>query len=220
MPPSPLEAIAAYRQTALQRTAGIVLACNSTDMSQRAAMYEDVVQLLTASLEMLGVAETHLAQERTAATAAERDVQRRFEYERRLFDCAPTALLVTDVLGTIVEANCLAAELLGRDALQLYGLPIASLVPTDQQREFRTQLSRVTLAESTSDWRFHVTRPRDSRLTLHACIQIVRGASPHSERDRLFWALQPVRTADERRSLDDAHSSRARSTTSQSTFSP
>ena len=77
--------------------------------------------ILVSSLEELKVAEEELV-ERTAALADLRDeLEQHVRGAQELFELAPACLLVTDIYGTILEANRATQQLLKRDIDALSG---------------------------------------------------------------------------------------------------
>jgi PAS domain S-box-containing protein len=64
------------------------------------------------------------------------------------FEQSPEAYVVTDVQGTIVDANGAAVDILQRRRQTLRGKPIAALVALDRRTEFRGHLRRLAARES------------------------------------------------------------------------
>ncbi len=62
---------------------------------------------------------------------------------RDLFEFAPDGYLVTDVKGTIREANRIAAYLLNIPADRLVGKPLTNFIPLEERKVFRSRLARL-----------------------------------------------------------------------------
>ncbi|MGH7510678.1 MAG: hybrid sensor histidine kinase/response regulator [Gemmatimonadales bacterium] len=101
------------------------------------AMLED----LRASLEELRIAEEELRQqnEELAATHFQLENERRRYHE--LFDLAPDAYLVTDLIGVVRDANLAAARLLRVENQFLEGKALAVFVARNERARFRALLN-------------------------------------------------------------------------------
>src|SRR2546423_227636 len=96
-----------------------------------------------ALIEELRVADEELRAQNEELVASRQAVdQERVKY-RALFDFAPDAYLVTDMYGTISEANLAAGRLLGVEAKFLAGKPLPAFFDEGGRREYRQQLDRI-----------------------------------------------------------------------------
>ena len=93
---------------------------------------------LRASLEKLRSTDEELSQQKTEELA---DLHTLVEAERQryqdLFASAPVPYLVTELTGTILEANAASAELFAIPRRFLEGKPISAFVAVEQRRTFR-----------------------------------------------------------------------------------
>ncbi len=97
-------------------------------------------ETVSTTLEELRVAEEEMrAQNEMLADAQETTQEWRLHYQD-LFDAAPDAYVVTDLLGVISEANLSAQKLLGLSLRFLVGKPLAGFVPVGDRQEFRRLL--------------------------------------------------------------------------------
>jgi PAS domain S-box-containing protein len=189
---SAVQVLSNYRQTVFQEMADAVLSASSSDPDFQATVFPRLSALLAASLEEIRVAEEELAEQNAALLEQRQDHQRRLDYQRRLFELAPCALLVTNSLGVIVDVNRAAETLLGQSAARLDRKPLVSLVPLEDRRAFRSELGRMTLAQSASDWRFRLSRARDVPVTVSATVHVIPAG--HMTADAaLYWSIQPLR---------------------------
>lgn len=94
---------------------------------------------LSNALEELRVTmeELQCQDELIAARQAVEKERKRYE---ELFDFAPDGYLVTDVEGTILEANRAISEMLSVRVAFLIGKPLTVFVPAAEQQKFYTQL--------------------------------------------------------------------------------
>jgi PAS domain-containing protein len=141
-----------FRRTVLRETADIVSAPVADDPDYRAEAFPRVAAMLASSLEELRVAEEELVEQTSTLLSRQHDYQRHVDYERRLFDFAPTPLLTTDLMGAISDANRAATDLLGKPKEHLDHKPMVTFVPLEERSAFRDQLGRMTIAEGTTDW--------------------------------------------------------------------
>ena len=186
-----LECLTTFRQAVLRGAAEVVSKPLTDDTNYRADAFPRVAAMLASSLEELRVAEEQLAEQGAALAVRQHDFDRRLDYERRLFDLAPAVLLSTDLMGSITDANRAATTFFGKEMYHLDGKPIVCFVPLPERTVFREQLRRMTIADGASDWRFHVTRPRDVPVAVSAAVRLVGRGHP-SGGAALFWALRVV----------------------------
>lgn len=127
-------------------------------------------ELLPAAFKELGIAseELQMAAEElhqqniellTTRAALEAERQRYQE----LFDLAPDAYLVTDLAGTILEANRAAAKLLKVDQRFLVGKPLSLFVNENERQTFYIQLLQLQQVEQLHEWTVRL-QPRHGEL--------------------------------------------------------
>lgn len=110
------------------------------------------------ALQELQIAEEELRQQNeelaTARTALETERQR----YRDLFEFAPDAYLVTDLLGVIQEANAAADKLLQTAPGRLVGKPLANYIGRQEKHEFRLGLAKIARAAEVDTWESKLNR--------------------------------------------------------------
>lgn len=182
-------ALAHQRQSMLKHVASVL---STADANHNARTSEREVQLsaiTVSSLEELKVAEEELT-ERTAALADLRDqLEQRVLFAHQLFELAPPCLLVTDIYGTILEANRAMRRLLRQDELSRQ--PLARFVPHDLRKGFRDGIARIAMMDGVADWRMMLVRPTDGPVEVTAVVEVVRGAHTPSGAS-LFWSFATV----------------------------
>jgi PAS domain S-box-containing protein len=190
---APTALLARFRQTALKQTTEILLnPAAADDAEYKATAFPRVAAILASSLEELRVIEEELDEQSAALAERQHEVENRLDYERRLFDLAPAALLVTDMVGAISDANRAARTLLGSEDWQLERKPIVTFVGETDRKSFRAELSRVAVTQGAADWRFRVTRRRDVPLLVSATVNVVARANRYCGAPGLFWCLRRV----------------------------
>lgn len=107
---------------------------------------------LYAALEDLQVAQEELRQQNEELAAAHGVVEVKRHYYQNLFKFAPDAYLVTDVQGTIREANRAAARLLNVPQQFLVGKPLVIFISQQERRAFRTELTKLHQHDQESEW--------------------------------------------------------------------
>ena len=128
--------------------------------TERQGWVTETLEELSVGLEELQVAseESRLQNEELAMARhhAETDRQRYLE----LFDFAPEGYVVTDLDGTIQEANRAASTLLSVPQRFLPGKPLTLFVGEEYLKAFHTQLARLPTLGRLEDWEVPL-RPRN-----------------------------------------------------------
>jgi PAS domain-containing protein len=186
---------AQQRQVLLKHTADVLSPNDAAGRQAATAQEVKLSAILVSSLEELKVAEEELL-ERTEALADLRDeLEQRVRGARQLFDLAPVPLLVTDLYGTITEANRACQSLLKRDLAALERQPLARFIPPEERRGFREGLARIVTTDGVSNWRLLLVRPTDAPLRVAAAVHSVKSAGT-TQPARLFWSIRVLDAAD------------------------
>lgn len=180
-----------FRLAALRKTADIVAFPPSDEQREQVHSFSHIAAILSMALDFLRLAEETLVTQEARRGAGEAQLDARLAYERRLFDMAPTALVVTTLTGAIVEANRAAAALVGSEPSQLYRMPLEECLPGDDRTDFRTRLARAGSLERKTHWQFRVQRRRDVPVAVRAVAQVVPLAIPATGASGLFWSITP-----------------------------
>jgi len=180
-------AIARCRYLVLKKADEILRDQSDFATQAQADALPSVSALLMTSLEELKVAEEELRVQNAALEAQRATVDERVRHYRQLFLYSPAPTFVTDVYGTIQEANLAAANLFRREARYLERKPLVTLLAPEQREEFRRQLPRVTV-DGVRDWRLVVRRVGDLPIEAHATVRLVPeiGATNSGV---LYWML-------------------------------
>ena len=130
--------------------------------------------------------------ERAEARAFGTALNHRAECSRRLFDFAPTALLVTNLVGAITEANQAATEFLGQDLHQLNLKPLSDFVHREDRDVFRAEIDRVRHVNAVTTWRLRFTPRRASTTSVVAAVRPVPHGNRFGDLPALFWSIRPI----------------------------
>jgi PAS domain S-box-containing protein len=158
---------------------------------------DEAIRELTATLEELRVAEEELRQQNETLRESQESLGGERERYRSLFNFAPDAYLVTDLDGTIEEANAAAGDLLGRVPHHLHGKPLSVMIPPERHRDFRNLMLGLASEAATTTWEFEVAGPRSAPVPVEGRVQ----AFTHEGRVALRWLLRDLT---ERRSAQEA----------------
>jgi PAS domain-containing protein len=182
---------ARQRQALLKHT-GELLCRDSAPVRQSDDEHEARLSaVLVSSLEELKVAEEELV-ERTEALAHLRDeLEERVHGAQQLFELAPACLLVTDIYGTIRDANRACRQLFKRDLAALERLPMAKFIEAEGRRNFRDELARLILTDGVNDWQLLLQRPTAGPLRVSATVRVVKPMVANGAQ-RLFWSIRAV----------------------------
>jgi PAS domain-containing protein len=147
--------------------------------------------LLATSLEELKVVEDELLDRHESLDAVRAELEAEIRTARRLFDLAPASLVVTDLVGGIIEANRAAATLLRRECDRLERKPLAAFIPRAERADFRERLARLSIVEGVFDWRFTMQPTGEQPVCVSAAVHVVRNVGERGTA-ALYWSLRPV----------------------------
>ena len=125
---------------------------------QGAAAPEDLVRLM----HELGVHQVELEMQNEELRVAQAELERSRDRYADLYDRAPLAYVTLDLHGHIVEANHVAAALLGIPHPRMLGRPLAQYVHPAHLREFSDYLAAVAQGESPGTLELRLAPPRSA----------------------------------------------------------
>jgi PAS domain S-box-containing protein len=181
-----LEALSRYRLTALHHATTLFNDDGTFRLDAPLAGTNDVAGLVVSALEALKVAEAELRAQNAALVAERSAVDERTRYYKELFLQSPAPILVTDIFGTICDANIAAGRLFRRQPEFLVRKPVVAMVPTDRREEFRRQFSHLLPQDGPRDWPLTVVRQGDVPVNVRATVSLVSGLGPTSS-GVLYW---------------------------------
>jgi PAS domain S-box-containing protein len=132
--------------------------------------------------------DTRKQQERPAATT-QKEENAAADY-RELFDFAPDAYLITDVHGTIREANLAAGNLLGVESRVLAGKPLPSFFDDKGRKEYRHQLDRICDFDRLDDWEIALHAQSGERVAVS--VSIARASKKEKGAGGYRWILRDI----------------------------
>lgn len=183
--------LARQAQAARQRLKDLYRRAGASPPEQ--ALVNEALEELSIALEELQVSveEMRASNDELAASRQEIEAQRRHYLE--LFDFAPDGYLVTDLLGTIQEANRAAAKLLRVPQNFLVGKPIIVFIPQAAHQAFRQRLDGLKNEAKIRAWEAEMQPRRGSSFPTSFTVSTIfdtpaRGAHPIG----LRWLLRDV----------------------------
>ncbi|HEU4457196.1 MAG TPA: ATP-binding protein [Longimicrobium sp.] len=175
------------------------LRARATRASTSPMVQETLEELLTA-MEELRVTEEELRLQTEAVAAGQARVEEEHHRYLALFHFAPDPYLVTDLEGTIREANRAAGTLLGVRESRLRGKPLAVFVDPDGARSFRAALAGIPARDRVEGWEVRLV-PRGGAAALEVSCTVAVARSRAGRAEGLRWMLRDVtgrREAEER----------------------
>ncbi|BAY23279.1 Crp/Fnr family transcriptional regulator [Calothrix sp. NIES-2100] len=107
-----------------------------------------------------------------------------------LFEYAPDAYLVTNALGTIHEANQMAAKLLNVDKQFLIGKPITNFIPLKEREQVRSKINR--LSESDRNTELFVRLQQLHGDIFNAALTVAAVRNQQGEVISLRWLIRNI----------------------------
>lgn len=107
-----------------------------------------------------------------------------------LFAAAPTAYLITDLHGTVIDANRSALRLFGDTVPRPPRQPIATRFPLPHRRAIRSLLSRAPVVGDPQSARVSIVGADGSELPVR--VRVVLRTDPQSGTVLLRWEITPV----------------------------
>jgi PAS domain S-box-containing protein len=109
---------------------------------------------------------------------------------QELFDLAPDGYLVTDIKGTISQANYAAAKLLNIDQKYLIGKKLISFIPDTDRQAFRVMLTQLYGMKRLQEWEVRLSR-RDNTVC-DAAMTVVTVYDGNNKAIALRWQLREI----------------------------
>jgi PAS domain S-box-containing protein len=181
------------RYAVMARASALLTSSQANPDGSSGADVQAVSGLLMTALEELKVAEEELRVQNATLEAQRAGVDERTRHYRQLFLDAPVAGLLTDIHGTILEANAEAGAMLRRETRHLERKPVAALVPIEARDSFRQQFNRLSPDDGVRNWRFPISRAGHVPLEVCVAVKLVPDLGP-TRSGLLYWVLREAET--------------------------
>lgn len=162
-----------YFQTIEQQIAalnGEQLALPSEEVTAALEGLQLIYEEMQAKLEAAEVVEQGLLQENQRIAAV-------FQHYRDLFDSSPIAYLVTDVNGSILEANQAIAKLLNVPQRYLVRKPLAVYIAAGERSTFYTKLNQLSQVNDVQIWQVNLCPRKGKPFAAELNVAIARNAA-------------------------------------------
>ena len=123
-------------------------------------------------------------------TASESVAEERLRY-KALFDYAPEALVTTDLKGKILESNMAACRMLNVNRKFLPDRVLASLIPRDYRKVFRSQFNRILKSESVTEISFFL-QPHTSEMPVEFRATVMPLRYGDNSISEIRWIIDPI----------------------------
>jgi PAS domain S-box-containing protein len=125
---------------------------------------------LIAAVEEVRLADEELRSRSEALAASSDALDRERGRFRELFDFAPDAYVITDLYGTIHEANYAAGRLLGVQAKHLVGKLLPSFFEESARKQYPHRIDQLCDVNRLDDWEMWVQPRRGPRTAVSASV--------------------------------------------------
>jgi PAS domain S-box-containing protein len=125
---------------------------------------------LLATIEELRLADEVLRMQSEALTASRDALNEERTRFREMFDFAPDAYLITDLYGTIRDANVAASRMLGVESRSLVGKALPSFFEQSARKQFPHQLDQLCDQNRLDDWEMWLQPRHGTRIAVAASV--------------------------------------------------
>ncbi len=151
----------------------------------------EAVEKLEASMEQLRVAGEELDRQNEELVASRQSLEAERQRSSNLFESAPDAYLVTDVSGTVREANQMAYRLFSAPAEYLEGKPLVAFTASEDRRSFRRHLNQLPRSDIVVEWETRMYAYRKAR-SFYAAVRVTLVRDRWGSPKRLHWLVRDV----------------------------
>jgi PAS domain S-box-containing protein len=145
---------------------------------------------LQIAVEEVEVADEEMALQNEELLASHLALAAERQRYRDLFELAPDGYLITNLAGTILEANRAAVRLLNASPRALHRKPLAVFIAPSDRPRFRTLFDRLTAGERLGGWEMTL-QPRH-RSPLPVLFTAAREAAAAGQPADLLWMVRDI----------------------------
>jgi PAS domain S-box-containing protein len=145
---------------------------------------------LRSALQELQISEAELRQQNEQLVVTRQALEDERQRYLNLFEFAPDGYIVTDIQGTVQEANRSAARLLNIPQQHLLGKPLINFVPEDQQQSFRALLNQLPKINRIQEWDIQLCRHEKPPFDVALTVETMRDG--REQAIAFHWLLRDV----------------------------
>jgi PAS domain S-box-containing protein len=157
---------------------------------QQLQLFNQTLKMFWATLQEQHAVIEELRSANEALIATRKYLEEERNRYQELFDFAPDGYLVTDIKGTISQANHAAAKLLNIDQKYLVGKKLISFIPEADRQAFRVMLTQLYGMKRLQEWEVRLCK-RDNTL-IDAAMTIVTVYDANHKAIALRWQLREI----------------------------
>ncbi|MBW4477846.1 MAG: PAS domain S-box protein [Tolypothrix brevis GSE-NOS-MK-07-07A] len=157
---------------------------------QQLQLLDQTVKTFWAALQQQYAVIEELRSSNEALIATRNYLEEEYHRYQELFDFAPDGYLVTDIKGTISQANYAAAKLLNIDQKYLRGKKLISFIPETDRQAFRVMLTQLYGMKRLQEWEVRLSR-RDNTVC-DAAMTVVTVYDVNNKPIALRWQLREI----------------------------
>jgi PAS domain S-box-containing protein len=158
--------------------------------SRQPQLLLECLENLQVALEELHVAESELHHQNEQLAIAHQDLQAERRRYQELFEFAPDAYLITDLQGTVQEANQAAGELFQINPSRLIGKPLVNFVQEEHRRPFRNTLNQLPTIHRVQEWELSLLGRNQTHVEAALTVQTARNEA--GEAIALRWLIRDI----------------------------
>lgn len=182
-----LEAFTQRIDRAWQKSAELYQSLAATDPAA-SAIYQDTLAQLQEALEVIRGTLAEMQQQQDCLIEFQTLIVAERQRYQDLFELSPEAYLVTDLEGTIYEANQAMTVLLGRSKTQLSKMSAFLFFPPEQRQILRNHLEPLQVGERVQDWASELQLPSGRRQSVVVTVNRFQDVN----RPALRWLIQDI----------------------------
>ncbi|MBD2604220.1 PAS domain-containing sensor histidine kinase [Scytonema hofmannii FACHB-248] len=157
---------------------------------QQLQLLNQTLKTFWAALQEQCAAMEELRSSNQALIATHKYLEEERQRYQDLFNFAPDGYLVTDIKGTISQANYAAAKLLNIDQKYLIGKKLISFIPETDRQAFRVMLTQLYGMKRLQEWEVRLSR-RDNTVC-DAAMTVVTVYDGNNKAIALRWQLREI----------------------------
>jgi len=172
---------------------------------QQDAVLTTAFEELRLALDHLQMAEAMLREQHEQSLNIRAELEQEFQRYKDLFEHAPVGYIITNIEGTIRQANPIAAAMLQSNERALVGRALALFLPEGQRRAFREMISHLVQEKRPQAWEMTMRSWNGLPFEAEITVNVRRGST--GQPIALYWLIRDTSTLKRRAALNSAQQS-------------